>query len=145
MKELSDILQSVGFLAGIVLLIGGGLALVQSGRIGTRSLDSSLIIMVLGTLALVCVGGIFWGMILTRRGTLDDTVVFEEGRILFLGPTRAVVSWGELGGYRDRSSDWIELVSVSEYMHRLLVPTRTEVDRVAVLELLDRRGLCRLD
>ncbi len=129
-EDLSAVALSVGVSAGIVLL-----------ALGVPKGDLPLF----GTIVLVCVVGLVGGTILARRGTLDDAVVFEADRINFFGPTHAVVSWVEIEGYRDGSADWVELVSARGRGHRLLVPTFHETDRVAVLELLDRRGLHRLE
>jgi hypothetical protein len=132
-EEFSAFAPSLGAFAGVALL----LLLLQSPNANDMPL--------FGTIALACVVGLAGGMIHARRRTLDAVVVFDETRVVFLGPTEATVSWAQLGGYRDDSAEWIELVSTSRRGHRLLVPTRSEEDRVAVLELLDRRGLRRLD
>jgi hypothetical protein len=122
---------TVGLYAGIAC---GGLLAASHGGIA-----------VVGTLAVVCLVGVVGGIILLRRATLDDLVAFEESRIVFRGPAPTALSWTEIRGYRDDSSDWIELVPCSWHPSRLLVPTRSEGDRVAVLALLDRKGLHRLE
>jgi len=131
-EDVSVLALSVGLGAAFVVVIIG------------RELASAGIT-VIGSVSLLAVVGLVGGTILARRGTLDDVVVFEEGRIVFYGPTHADVSWGDLHGYRDGDAEWVELVLTQGAAgHRLLVPTPKEADRVAVLALLDRRGLDRL-
>jgi hypothetical protein len=78
-------------------------------------------------------------------------VELDEERILFVrGPYWGYVPWSDVAGYRDGDADFVELVRKDgtrpvEWSPRLAVPTLTEKDRVAVLELLDRRGLNRIE
>jgi hypothetical protein len=93
---------------------------------------------------------------LTRRYFVcrSGTATFYEDRVAFRkrvrGQTRfteATVAWSELGGYRDGSSDYIQLVRKGESFASplLAIPTPSEDDRVKVLALLDARGLARLN
>ena len=75
-------------------------------------------------------------------------VEFFEDRIeLSKHEGAAVVHWSELAGYRDDSSDFIQLLRKGERLpsSQLTVPTATEEARVAVLRLLDERGIRRAE
>jgi hypothetical protein len=59
---------------------------------------------------------------------------------------RAVVSFGELEGYRDDSAEFVQLIKKGERVPSAIlgVPTSTEDERVKVLALLDRKGVRRI-
>ena len=71
----------------------------------------------------------------------------ELGVFLTKAEEKAGVRWAEIAGFTDASSDFVQLLTTKRTFpaHLLTVPTPTEKDRVAVLELLDRHGLRRLE
>lgn len=80
-------------------------------------------------------------------------VLFYEDRILVLRPGEdcdrgTTIAWTDLAGYGDGSADYVRLRTTGALgglrSLRLSVPTPTEEERVAVLALLDRRGVPRL-
>jgi hypothetical protein len=82
--------------------------------------------------------------ILARAGRvtfLDDQVVFEKPGVI------VGVRWDEILAYDDGSADFVQVLmkerASSSRAAYLTIPTRAERDRVAVLELLDRRGVPR--
>lgn len=74
----------------------------------------------------------------------EDSVVFRER-----GFRDVSISWETLEGYRDGDARFIRLVEKSRRLlagpSHLLVPTPTDVERTAVLALLDRKGLRRIE
>jgi hypothetical protein len=127
-----------GFVA--LMLLPAVTAVMSRGNGGTEPA-----VLVFGTVAFFSLLAVVGGWVFARRRTLDDSILFDERVIYFYGPEYAEVHWRHIEAYRDGSAEWIELVSSARYGRRLLVPTRSEKDRVAVLELLDRRGLRRLE
>ncbi len=85
----------------------------------------------------------------TRHRGLD--VLFVETGIHFNGPTEwhlAVVPWKDIAGFKDDDREVIEIVrrnTLPRLAAWLLIPTPSEVERTAVLALLDQRGVKRLE
>jgi hypothetical protein len=86
------------------------------------------------------------------------SVAFYEVRIVISKQTREgllhmgktvehteQILWSELRGFRDDRSDHVVLVVERGTSSFLTVPTPREEDRVAVLKLLDDRGIKRLE
>lgn len=71
-----------------------------------------------------------------------DRVVIRRGPV-----TRVdhAVPWSEVVGYRDHAATHVELVHATGRGSELRLPTPTLELRTALLALLDRRGLRRLD
>lgn len=85
-----------------------------------------------------------------RHGRVElhgDRVVFAEGTTR----KRLDLPWTAVRGYKDGSSEHVELVRVDGYVPfgevaaSLGIPTPTPELRAALLALLERRGLRRLD
>ncbi len=73
-------------------------------------------------------------------------VEFFVDRIAFSKHEGAVeVHWSDLAAYRDGSSEYVQLVRKGDRIASadLAVPTPDEATRVAVLKLLDDRGIAR--
>ncbi len=109
-----------------------------------------------GGAALVCVGTLVVGVgasfgLWRRSVARSARVVLDQCVEVSRGPFHhESFEWQELAGYRDGETDYIELVRAPgarapTAFPRLTIPTLSEKDRVAVLELLDRRGLRRLE
>jgi hypothetical protein len=82
-----------------------------------------------------------WGL---RRFRRSGRVEFYEEKILTThGFGWDTIGWNDLTGFRDDSSDLIELVLKNG--KRAFVPTLDENSRVAVLAILERKGLARLE
>lgn len=90
-------------------------------------------------------------LIEARHAALTRAVHFHDDRIVFSftpGRTSESVAWTELAGYRDGDARCVRLVERDGWLRfppHLLVPTRDDAERAAVLALLDRKGLRRLD
>jgi hypothetical protein len=100
----------------------------------------------------------FWKLVLLPLGVVFAIVVarhvqaragrveFFVDRIAFSKREGAVeVHWSDLACFRDGSSDFVQLVRKGERLgsSTLTVPTASEEARVAVLALLDARGVPR--
>jgi hypothetical protein len=107
---------------------------------------------------LALVFGAFGGYLAERFvRPYSGTVTFYEPRIVFskqkpkgifdgscIEHTEQVL-WSEVKGFKDASADYVTLVATCGSASFLTVPTPREEDRVAVLKLLDERGIPRLD
>ncbi len=106
---------------------------------------------------LVLVVCFFGGYVVERflRGA-QGSVAFYEARIVISKQATKGLSgnlvehteqllWSEVKGFRDDSADYVTLVATAGEASFLKVPTLTEEDRVAVLQLLDSRGIPRVD
>ncbi len=144
-ENLSTFALVAGFFTGFLALALSPVAINVVAK-GASTAASEPLVLAFGTLAFFSFVALVGGTILARRRTLDGSVLFDERVIYFYGygAENAVVPWSDIETYRDGCADWIELVSPAR-RRRLLVPTRSEKDRVAVLEHLDRRGLTRLE
>ncbi|MEZ0227643.1 MAG: hypothetical protein ACAI25_03405, partial [Planctomycetota bacterium] len=98
------------------------------------------------TLFAIGLGSTFFGWLRSRarqgRVVLDDRLV-----VFFRGRRFESISWSEIRGFRDRSADYVELVTgdVAPRWIPPTIPTATEKARVAVLEYLDARGVARVE
>jgi hypothetical protein len=78
------------------------------------------------------------------RRRLVRTEFFPD-RVVVVREDAVVVPWAEIGGYDDGSADFVQLLRVDgRAPAELCVRTRSEEERVAVLALLDGRGLQRV-
>jgi hypothetical protein len=102
----------------------------------------------------------FWKLVLLPLGVVLAIVAARHiqaraGQVVFFADRielskhegAAVVHWSDLAGFRDGSSDFVQLLRRGERIAsaQLTVPTPTEETRVAVLRLLDERGLHRVE
>lgn len=83
-------------------------------------------------------------------------VAFFPERILFVKPGTSPrwrrgeaesVAWTDVSGFRDGSTEYVQIVRKGDVVAsaQLTIPTPSEVERTAVLELLAARGVARLD
>src|SRR5262249_48025830 len=81
-----------------------------------------------------------------RRGVafFEEAVVFRER-----GFRDVSIAWDRLAGYRDGDAGFVRLIEKNRRLlqgpSHLLVPTRRDADRTAVLALLDKKGLRRIE
>jgi len=108
-------------------------------------LDQFLVpFMWVGFVGALAVGGSMLMYVDARAGR----VTFYADRILAERASGSRwVHWGDVVGYRDGSSDFVQLVRRQESttLGRFAVPTLNERDRTAVLTLLGERGVLRLE
>jgi hypothetical protein len=82
------------------------------------------------------------------RSSRNARVFFYADRILILWKKRvALLRYDDLAGYRDASADYVRLVRKRGLVRSadLAIPTPSERARVAVLSVLDGRGVPRID
>jgi hypothetical protein len=99
---------------------------------------------VLATCLVVASAIVVWQFLARGR---TGRVAFYPHTIDFIRQDLKTVFWREIVGYRDDSADYIQLLREGTLgaSPELAVPTRTEAERVAVLALLDSRGLKRME
>lgn len=76
------------------------------------------------------------------------SVSFFEDRIVVERFKKGAVRWEEVAGFRDGQDGMVEIVSnqnVLSTLTNLTAPARGEAERTAILELLTKRGVKRLD
>ncbi|MEZ0227644.1 MAG: hypothetical protein ACAI25_03410 [Planctomycetota bacterium] len=140
-----------GVLLVWVLAGGGALVLTATGEAPWLPLLPRPLVG-LGILLGSTFGAVLTSFLVVRRSKARaGHVVFHERWIVFLRAAETTtVGFDEIQGFRDGDADFVELVrkpgvSASIAFPRLTVPTPTEKDRVAVLAVLDARGIRRLD
>jgi hypothetical protein len=102
-------------------------------------------LLVLGSFAAIIVATIAGGLV---RSSRNARVFFYADRILILWTKRvALLRYDDLAGYRDASADYVRLVRKRGIVRSadLAIPTPSERARVAVLSVLDGRGVPRID
>jgi hypothetical protein len=78
-------------------------------------------------------------------------VVFFEEAVVFRerGFRDVAITWDRLAGYRDGNADFVRLIEKDRRLlqgpSHLFVPTPTDADRTAVLAILDKKGLRRIE
>ncbi len=80
-----------------------------------------------------------------QRSRVSFLRVFLTGSEPKLIEDAISLEWSELQGFRDDSSEHVALVKKDGESSLLTVPTLNEKDRVAVLKLLDERGVPRVE
>lgn len=137
-------IASLGLIGGITLggtVLSAGPAALLSGHVPEGRLFLSI-----GVVGIVA-GALCGVAALRRRGTveLSDAGVFDTERLRGLGP--AMMLWSEFRGYRDSESGHVVLLRQDRLRAPggVPIPTRRERDRVAVLALLDRKGVPRVE
>jgi hypothetical protein len=90
-------------------------------------------------------------VVMDRIRARRRSVAFFEHEVVFVehGFRDVAIAWDRLAGYRDGNASFVRLVEKDRRLlqgpSHLLVPTRTEAERTAVLALLDRKGLRRIE
>jgi hypothetical protein len=102
-------------------------------------------LLVLGSFVAIAVATIAGALV---RSSRNARVFFYADRILILWTKRvALLRYDDLAGYRDASADYVRLVRKRGLVRSadLAIPTPSERARVAVLSVLDGRGVPRID
>lgn len=91
---------------------------------------------------------LWWAVMLPRLAASGEAVLGEQGVTLRgdAGGLAHSIAWSAVAGYRDGASSAVQLIleGGGGLAATVSIPTPTEADRVAVLALLDARGLGRL-
>jgi hypothetical protein len=132
----AGVLALVVFLATLSSIVAGLLFV-------TNTVSSTVGVSAVFTPVLVVFGGI---AVLARARRRRGLVAFYKSVIVVIREAEHIIFWRQIRGYDDSAGDLVQLID-----ERLLpssdlaIPTPDEAARTAVLALLDRRGIKRLE
>lgn len=131
---------------------GGGIAMLAAANAGlipwfpARATDYAPGLAIVFVLGALFVALAVFDQVDRRAGRVD---FFDDHVDFFVVGLRVAVPFENLLSYSDREADWIEVRAKATFPSRtplrLDVPTTDEATRMAVLALLDRKGVPRLD
>jgi hypothetical protein len=110
----------------------------------------SPVVGVVGSTLVLLLVALFATAVLGRKRAFSRAgrVEFKNLGIFFeKNGRRAALRWDHVAGFRDDSTEFVEIVSRTWKAHSWMftVPTLTEKDRVAVLAWLDKKGVARIE
>ena len=116
------------------------------GGVNPRAL--SPVVRVFGSTLVLLLLALVASTVLGRKRTFSRVgrVEFKNLGIFFeKNGRRAALRWEHVAGFRDDSTEFVEIVARTWKAHSWMftVPTLSERDRVAVLALLDQKGVSR--
>jgi hypothetical protein len=90
----------------------------------------------------VAILGSFWSV--RRRRRWGSVAFFADRVVVERGGPATTLAWSEITSFRDDAHDVVELLTKTK-KQPTFVPTLDESSRTAVLDLLARRGLARVE